>query len=129
MQAKAGVWAYVHGANAVEQTRLLRRSATSSAAFLVPYLQPGWEVLDSGCGVGSITCDLARLVAPGRTVGLDTQAAQIERARALAAERSVMNVTFEVGSVYELPYTDGSFDVVFANTLLQHLAEPSRALA
>jgi hypothetical protein len=50
----------------MEQARLLGRTAATSAAFLLPHLQPGWELLDCGCGVGSITCDFAHAVAPGR---------------------------------------------------------------
>ncbi|MBV9602483.1 MAG: methyltransferase domain-containing protein [Chloroflexi bacterium] len=128
MQTDAGA-AYLHGANSMEQARLLRRTAASSAAFLLPQLQPGWELLDCGCGVGSITCDFAKVVAPGHAFGLDTQGAQIERARRLAVERGAQNVNFDIGSVYDLPYPDGKFDAVFANTLFQHLKEPGRALA
>ena len=40
----------------------------------------------------------------------------------------MQNVEFDLGSVYALPYANASFDAVFANTLLQHLADPSRAL-
>jgi hypothetical protein len=60
---------------------------------------------------------------------LDCQPAQIERARAVASERGVVNVRFDVGSAYDLPYADHSFEAAFANTLLQHLAEPRRVLA
>jgi len=121
--------AYLHGANSTEQARLLRRTAANSAAFLLPHLQPGWELLDCGCGVGSITCDFANVIAPGRAVGLDMQGAQIERARRLAVERGARNVKFDIGSVYDLSYADGRFDAVFTNTLFQHLKEPERALA
>jgi SAM-dependent methyltransferase len=86
------------------------------------------RLLDCGCGVGSITIGLAAAVAPGEAVGVDIQPAQVERARALAAERGMTNVRFEVASAYELPYPDASFDAVFAHTLLLHLAEPWRAL-
>ncbi len=47
----------------------------------------------------------------------------------LAAQRGVTNVRFEVISIYELPFPDGSFDAAFANTVLMHLREPVRALA
>jgi SAM-dependent methyltransferase len=119
----------MHGAQAAEQARLLRRNGAVSASFLLPHLRSGWDVLDCGCGVGSITCDPADLVAPGRAFGLDFQMAQIERARELASARGLANVRFDVGSVYELPYADNSIDAVYANTLLQHLASPRRALA
>jgi SAM-dependent methyltransferase len=119
---------YVHGTSAVEQARLARRTAATSAAFVLPHLRPGTRLLDCGCGVGSITVGLAEAVAPGEVVGLDAQPAQIERARALAAERGVPNVRFEVGSAYDLPFADASFDAAFAHNLLLHLREPLRAL-
>jgi SAM-dependent methyltransferase len=41
---------------------------------------------------------------------------------------AVRNVQFDVGSVYDLPYPDASFDAVFAHTLLMHLREPLHGL-
>src|SRR2546430_8944200 len=35
---------------------------------------------------------------------------------------------FEIGSVYELPVPDGSFEVVFAHAIFEHLREPLSAL-
>jgi ubiquinone/menaquinone biosynthesis C-methylase UbiE len=119
---------YLHGSAAVEQRRLARRVAATSAAFFLPHLQPGMRLLDCGCGPGSITVGLAEAVGPGEVVGLDFQPAQVERARALAAERGVPNLRVEVGSAYELPFADASFDAAFAHTLLLHLREPLRAL-
>jgi ubiquinone/menaquinone biosynthesis C-methylase UbiE len=34
-----------------------------------------------------------------------------------------------VASTYELPFPDGTFDAIWANTVLLHLREPRRALA
>src|SRR4030095_2388966 len=36
---------------------------------------------------------------------------------------------FETGSIYALPFADGSFDVVFAHALFEHLREPLKGLA
>jgi ubiquinone/menaquinone biosynthesis C-methylase UbiE len=41
------------------------------------------RVLDVGCGPGTITVGLAKLVAPGQVVGTDLQPAVVERPRAL----------------------------------------------
>ena len=38
------------------------------------------------------------------------------------------NVSFMVASCYDLPFEDASFDCVFSHALLEHLAEPHRAL-
>jgi len=64
-----------------------RRTAAREAAFFIPYLHRGMQVLDVGCGPGSITLGMAEVVAPGEVVGIDLQPTQIEQARALAVER------------------------------------------
>ncbi len=108
---------------------MARRTAESHAAFLLRSLAPGLRVLDCGCGPGSITCGLARLVRPGRVVGFDREASQVELARSRASIEGIDNGTFEVGSIYELPFPTDSFDVVFAHAVFEHLTAPARALA
>jgi ubiquinone/menaquinone biosynthesis C-methylase UbiE len=107
---------------------LERRSASKEAAFLVPHLRPGMSLLDCGCGPGTLTMDLAGLVAPGQVVGVDIAPGQITVAQEHALRRGVSNVRFREGTIYELPFPDGSFDVAFAHTVLQHLADPVRVL-
>jgi SAM-dependent methyltransferase len=85
------------------------------------------RVLDCGCGPGSITVDLAALVAPGEVIGIDVERSQLEAAAGLAAERRVENVQFELASIYGLPFPGASFDAVFAHTVVEHLAQPQRA--
>jgi SAM-dependent methyltransferase len=106
-----------------------QRTAASHAAFFTPHLKPGMRLLDCGCGPGSITLGLARLAAPGETVGIDMAENQLEEARLQAARQGVDNVRFENASVYELPFADKSFDAVFSHAVLEHLAEPKKALA
>jgi len=103
----------------------LWRTAENSAAYLLGYLTPGQRVLDVGCGPGTITADLGRLVAPGRVVGVDASPAIVERARAGAVPA---NVSFEVASAYALPFGGETFDVAHAHQLLQHLSDPVAAL-
>jgi SAM-dependent methyltransferase len=98
------------------------------ADFLLPHLRPGMRLLDCGCGPGSITLGLAQAVAPGEVVGVDRGPAELEAARALAAERGVTNVRFQEANVYALPFPDASFDATFAHALLQHLRDPLAAL-
>ncbi|MEZ4731584.1 MAG: methyltransferase domain-containing protein [Caldilineaceae bacterium] len=114
--------------NTTFQRRMVRRSAEKQAAFLLPHLRPGMRLLDCGCGPGSITIGLARVVAPGAVVGIDIDPGEIERAKQLAAEQGIANVQFETGNVYELPFADGSFDAAFSNALLDHLIDPVAAL-
>ena len=103
------------------------RTAENSAGYLLPSLRPGMALLDVGCGPGTITVDLARLVAPGRVVGLDREEGVLGEARAAAA--GAANVEFVAGDVYALDFPDASFDVVHAHQVLQHLTDPVAALA
>ena len=104
------------------------RDARTFLPFLLPHLRPGMEVLDAGCGVGSIALDLASAIAPGRITGIDADPGQIEAARSAADARAIDNAAFEPGSVNELPFDDGSFDVVYANAVLLYVRDPVRAL-
>jgi ubiquinone/menaquinone biosynthesis C-methylase UbiE len=115
-----------HGATAL--SLMARRRAASHAAFFTPALRPGMVLLDCGCGPGTITLDLARLVAPGPVTGLDAAGGQLAAAEA-AAETAGLDVAFVTGSVYALPFPDASFDAVFSHALFEHLARPADALA
>ncbi|MEV7228696.1 methyltransferase domain-containing protein [Polymorphospora sp. NPDC051019] len=105
------------------------RTADNSAAYLLPHLVPGMSVLDVGCGPGTITADLAARVAPGRVTAVEITAAALGLARDEAAARGQRNIDFAVADVHELHFPDGSFDVVHAHQVLQHVADPVRALA
>jgi ubiquinone/menaquinone biosynthesis C-methylase UbiE len=107
---------------------LSQRRAETYAAFFIPYLHSGMRLLDCGCGPGSISCDLARIVAPGEVVGIDFDPVQVEAAVAYAGQQGVTNVRYQTASVYELPFPESSFDAVFAHALFDHLAEPLKAL-
>ena len=120
---------YTQQANSAFEAALATRTAAHDAAFFIRHLRPGMRVLDVGCGPGSITQGLAELVAPGSVVGIDIQAALIERARALGAAGEQTNLHFEVADLYRLPFADQTFDAAFSNGVLMHLAEPMRALA
>jgi SAM-dependent methyltransferase len=86
-----------------------------------------FDVLDVGCGPGTITVDLARIVAPGRVIGIDRAAEIVADAAAYAREQNV-EATFEPGDVYALRFPDASFDIVHAHQVLQHVADPVAAL-
>jgi len=116
---------YTHGHHESVLRSHTWRTAANSAAYLLGVLTPGLELLDVGCGPGTITNDFGRLVAPGRVVGVDASPEIVERAR---AESPAANVSFEVGSAYALPFADGSFDVAHAHQVLQHLSDPVAAL-
>lgn len=120
---------YAQQGNRAFESMLATRTASADAAFLIPHLRAGMRLLDVGCGPGSITLGLAKAVAPGDVVGVDTQPEAVKQANAAASARNIPNARFEVADAYVLPFPAESFDCAFANGLLMHLSEPRRALA
>ena len=119
---------YTHGHHESVLRSHTWRTAENSAAYLLPSLQPGLSVLDVGCGPGTITADLALLVAPGEVVGIDASSEVVEQAARSAEGSGLANLRFEVGDLFALAYPDASFDVVHLHQVLQHLGDPVAAL-
>lgn len=121
---------YTPGSTGTNATAFMAgRTLESHAAFVLPHLERGLEVLDIGCGPGTISQGLAERVLPGRVTAVDQDAAQIARAARLAEGRELTNVRFTTATAYELPFGDASFDLAFSHALFEHLADPAAALA
>jgi SAM-dependent methyltransferase len=102
------------------------RTAENSAAFLLPHLRPRMRLLDVGSGPGTITRDLGAAVGPdGHVLGIDSAPEVVEQA---VADCHLPQVRFAVGDALHLDVADGSYDVVHAHQVLQHLADPVAAL-
>jgi SAM-dependent methyltransferase len=121
---------YVHGHHRRERQRL-----RDQAGALVDLLHhdtkysKGSRVLEAGCGVGAQTVTLARR-SPGATfVSIDLSAASLAAARSAVAAARLKNVDFQQADIFALPFARASFDHVFVCFVLEHLAEPTRALA
>jgi SAM-dependent methyltransferase len=119
---------YTHGHHESVLRSHTWRTAENSAGYLLPHLRPGLSLLDVGCGPGTITADLALLVAPGEVVGMDAAPEVVEQAQVHVADAGLANLRFEVGDLFALDYPDGSFDVVHLHQVLQHLEDPAAAL-
>lgn len=82
---------------------------------------PGLRVLDLGCRTGALT----QHYADGNTVvGVDVDRSALEQ----AADRLAIDTVW-ADVEEELPFPDGSFDVVVAGELLEHLADPAAVVA
>ncbi|MDQ1129686.1 class I SAM-dependent methyltransferase [Microbacterium sp. SORGH_AS_0888] len=117
---------YTHGHHESVLRSHRSRTAENSAAYLLPHLRATDRLLDVGAGPGTITVDFAGLVAEvtATEVGED----ELQLSRAAAAERGVSNIDFRVADIHALPFDDDTFDVVHAHQVLQHVADPVRAL-
>lgn len=72
--------------------------------------------------------DFTRHVPQGHVTGIEYVPEPLEQARALAASEGVTNVTFQTGDIHALPFEDNSFDIVHVHQVLQHIADPVKAL-
>jgi SAM-dependent methyltransferase len=88
---------------------------------------PADEVLDVACGGGIVVCAFALLVR--HATGIDMTQAMLDRARALAAEKGVANVTWREGEVERLPFADGRFTIVVTRFAMHHFLDPAAVFA
>ncbi len=105
---------------------LTRRSAADYADFLMPHLGPDSQVLDIGCGAGSISLGIAEVA--GSVVGADLDDEGFPDARRYAAEHAIDNIEFRTGDVYALPFPDDRFDACFCHSMVETLDRPEDGL-
>jgi SAM-dependent methyltransferase len=121
---------YLHGNHPEEQQRLSQLNDLLNTASLRELeLVRGERVLDVGCGLAQLTRGMARAVEPGgRVVGVERDATQIAEARRQArcvGEAGL--VELREGDAVDLPLADeewGTFDVVHARFILEHVPDP-----
>jgi ubiquinone/menaquinone biosynthesis C-methylase UbiE len=89
-------------------------------------LREGLEVLDLGCGTGTLALWAKRRAPGARVAGIDGDRRILARARAKAA-RARLEIDFDEGLSYELPYQDGSFDRVLSSLFFHHLRDLDKA--
>jgi ubiquinone/menaquinone biosynthesis C-methylase UbiE len=96
--------------------RELRQRTLTLAA-----LRPGEEVLDVGCGTGTLAVEAqGRVSSAGRVFGIDPSSQQSARARAKAARRH-LPIEFQIGVIEQLTFPDQTFDVVLSTLMMHHL--------
>ena len=88
-------------------------------AATLPYAS-GASVLEAGCGTGLILKEVAPLAR--RAVGLDLSTGMLHKARARGLD--VVH-----GSVTDLPFADGEFDLAYSFKVLAHVERIERAMA
>jgi SAM-dependent methyltransferase len=90
--------------------------------------QPGWRVLDVGCGFGDTTQQIAALVGPsGEAVGVDAAPRFIETATREADESGVDNARFLVADV-QTDDLEGPYDMAFSRMGTMFFVSPVAAL-
>ncbi len=91
---------------------------------LTPDLVRGKVCLDGGCGNGTLTYQLLEMGA-ARVVAIDLHPTPKKKVFDAYANK----VEFVTGSLLDMQFKDNSFDVVASTGVLQHTADPERALS
>ena len=89
------------------------------------------RALDIGTGPGQIVLKLARRLTRWKFVGVDRSPNMIAQGLASLAPAVELagRIHFYVADGSQLPFRDGSFDLVVCNSVLHHIAEPQKLLA
>ncbi len=97
---------------------------------IAPYLEAdltGWRVLDVGCNAGFYSFELARRGA--QVLGIEPHPRYLRQAEwARRHFEARERVLFLAGTVYDLPWIGGEFDLVLFLGVLYHLRYPLLAL-
>ncbi|MGH2916727.1 MAG: class I SAM-dependent methyltransferase [Solirubrobacteraceae bacterium] len=95
------------------------------ARFALDRVRPRDRVLDLGCGEGDLA---ARLAGTGAIVtGVEVAQRALDRARARHPELAPTLALAPIDG--PLPFDDGSFDVVLASEVIEHVADTERWLS
>lgn len=98
------------------------------AVILDARLDPGSRVLDVAAGSGEPGLTAAALVPDGEVALTDISAGMLHVAEEKAAARALPNVSFRVCEAAELPFEDGTFDVVLCRFGFMFFPEVRAAL-
>lgn len=87
------------------------------------------EILDAGCGSGTVLMEILRAFPEARGIGVDLSEPILEIARRTAQEEGLADrVAFQKADVEELPFEDDRFDMVLNVNMLHIVASPVKML-
>jgi len=114
---------YIHGTEPAEQRRLAALNRMTNDAF-VRFLNVGTgaRVLEVGSGLGILAAAVASAAEGVRVIGVEKSPEQI------AAAVKSPSVAYVEGDAQRLDFPDGSFDLVYARFLLEHVPDPELVL-
>jgi ubiquinone/menaquinone biosynthesis C-methylase UbiE len=92
-------------------------------------VKPGMKVLEVGPGNGTYTIATARAVGDaGQVVTIDIEPKMIERVKKRIQDEGITNVDARVADVFDLPFEDGVFDLVYMIAVIGEIPTPERAV-
>lgn len=103
----------------------MRESSFKNRLIQQIQLRSGQRVLDLGCGTGTLTLLIKQANPNTEVFGLDADPKVLEIARGKNASVG-MDIIFDQGMSFELPYPDHSFDRVVSCLMFHHLSHESK---
>ena len=120
---------YVHGYDQRETVRLQDQASTLvELLHSDTFYPPDSRVLEAGCGVGAQTLTLARNSPRAHFISVDISERSVAEARKKTEAAGYTNVSFQQGDIFRLPFAPETFDHIFLCFVLEHLAQPQKAL-
>jgi ubiquinone/menaquinone biosynthesis C-methylase UbiE len=109
-----------------ENSEVMRDEYRRIAQKAASEVQAG-QALEIGPGPGFISLELAKLLPEMRVTGLDLSETMVEMAAENAKAYGLSErVRFKKGDAAEMPFEDGSFDLIVSSGSLHHWDEPAR---
>ena len=91
-------------------------------------LKPKMKTLDAGCGTGSVTRTMAKIIEPGIAYGIDFNSLYIDAAKKLAENEGIKNIKFELQNVDDLKFDNDFFDLSYCRLVLMHVQNPVKSI-
>lgn len=82
------------------------------------------NILDAGCGEGFTLLKLVEKGIGKKLEGIENSQLAIDLSKKVNPQ-----LTIKHGSIYSLPYKDGSFDLVISTEVLEHLDDPKKGIS
>lgn len=114
---------YTSIANVYDIWGKLTESKAQTRCLEVANIVDGQSVLEVAVGTGLIFSRILQRNPSGLNEGVDLTAAMLARAEQKAAASGKVNYNLRIGSAYQLPYYENSFDLLINNYMFDLLPE------
>jgi ubiquinone/menaquinone biosynthesis C-methylase UbiE len=110
----------------MKRITLGRQDALRRMTVTLAQVKSGDCVLEIGCATGSLSLAAKRQAGPtGSVFAIDILPGMIEVSRKNAAQAK-LDITFQLGSIEDIPCPDANFDVVMCSFMIFHMSEKVR---
>ncbi len=90
------------------------------------HIEPGDQVLEVGCGTGTLSLAAKQKVGPaGKVFGIDMIPEMIESSQRKAAQAGT-DIVYQLGSIDDIPFSANQFDAVLCSFMIFHMSEAVR---